>query len=126
MKEPVWVKLEAVLIFHEEHLLEFGGASGIRDRGAIEAALSCPQNVLAYGQPDLFDLAAAYTAGFVDGNKRTAFLTGVVFLAENGYDVVAEQADVIAAMLELADHQLDEAGYAHWLRDHTVPILTLA
>src|SRR5689334_20448918 len=84
--------------------------------GRCLAALARPQNLVAYGQPDLFDLAAAYTAGlsqnhgFVDGNKRTAFLTGVVFLAENGYDVVAEQAEVIAAMLELADHQLDEAG----------------
>ncbi len=114
-------------MFHEEHLLQFGGASGIRDRGAIESALARPQNLLAYGQPDLFDLAAAYTAAFtqshcfIDGNKRTAFLTAVVFLAVNGYDVVAEQAEVIAAMLELADHQLDEAGYAQWLRDHAVP-----
>jgi death-on-curing protein len=124
LNEPVWVNLDAVLIFHEENILEFGGSSGIRDRGAIESALARPQNLFAYGQPDLFDLAAAYTAGlsqnhgFVDGNKRTAFLTGVVFLAENGYDVVAKQAEVIAAMLELADHQLDEAGYAQWLRDH--------
>lgn len=128
MKEPVWVNLDAVLIFHEENLLEFGGAFGIRDWGAIESALARPQNLFAYGQPDLFDLAAAYTAGlsqnhgFVDGNKRTAFLTGVVFLAENGYAIVAEQAEVIAAMLELADHQLDEVGYAQWLRDHTVPV----
>ena len=125
---PVWVNLDAVLIFHEESLLQFAGVFGIRDRGAIESALARPQNVFAYGQPDLFDLAAAYTAGlsqnhgFVDGNKRTAFLTGVVFLAENGYAVVAEQAEVIAAMLEVADHQLDEVGYAQWLRDHTVPL----
>lgn len=128
MNEPVWVNVEAVLIFHEENLVQFGGSSGIRDRGAIESALARPQNLFAYGQPDLFDLAAAYTAGlsqnhgFVDGNKRTAFLTGVVFLAENGYDVVAEQAEVIAAMLELADHQLDEVGYTQWLRDHTIPV----
>ena len=128
MKEPVWVNLDAVLIFQEENLLEFGGTSGIRDQGAIASALARPQNLFAYGQPDLFDLAASYTAGlsqnhgFVDGNKRTAFLTGVVFLVENGYDVVAEQAEVIAAMLELADHQLDEVGYAQWLRDHTVPV----
>ena len=128
MNEPVWVNVEAVLIFHEENLVQFGGSSGIRDRGAIESALARPQNLFAYGQPDLFDLAAAYTAGlsqnhgFVDGNKRTAFLTGVVFLAENGYDVVAEQAEVIAAMLEIADHQLDEVGYTQWLRDHTIPV----
>ena len=62
MKEPVWVNLDAVLIFHEESILEFGGASGIRERGAIESALARPQNLFAYKQPDLFDLAAAYTA----------------------------------------------------------------
>jgi len=128
LKEPVWVKLDAVLIFHEESLLEFGGTSGVRDLGAIESAMSRAQNLVAYGQSDLFDLAAAYTAdlsqnhGFVDGNKRIAFLTGVVFLAVNGYDVIAEQAEVIAAMLELADHQLDEVGYAQWLRDHSVSV----
>jgi death-on-curing protein len=128
LNEPVWLNLDAVLIFHEEHLLKFGGSSGIRDRNAIESALARPQNLFAYRQPDLFALAAAYTAGlsqdhgFIDGKKRTAFLTSVVFLAENGYDVVAEQAEVIAAMLELADHQIDEAGYAEWLRDHAVPL----
>lgn len=128
MKEPVWIHFDAALLFHEEHLLEFGGASGIRDQGAVESALARPQNLLVYGQPDLFDLAAAYTAGlsqnrgFADGNKRTAFLTGLVFLAENGYELVAEQAEVIAAMLELADHKLDEIGYAQWLRDHTAPL----
>jgi hypothetical protein len=35
---------------------------------------------------------------------------------------MAEQAEVIAAMLELADHHVDEAGYALWFRDYTVPV----
>jgi death-on-curing protein len=74
----------------------------------------------------LFGLAAAYTSGlsqnhgFVDGNKRTAFVTGAVFLALNGYWVEAEQAEVIAAMFSLAEDIIDEAGYAQWLRDHAV------
>ena len=124
MTEPVWVHPAAVTRFHEESLMEFGGSPGIRDPGAIESALARPRNLLAYREPDLCDLAAAYTAGlcqnhgFVDGNKRTAFLTGFVFLYENGFAVVAEQAEVIAAMLSLADHTLDEAGYAAWLREH--------
>lgn len=117
----------AVVQFHGDSLLEFGGSPGTRDAGTIESALARPKNLLAYGQPDLCDLAAAYTAGlcqnhgFVDGNKRTAFLTGFVFLYENGHTIVAGQAEVIAAMLSLADHTLDEAGYAAWLRDHTAP-----
>ena len=127
MTAPVWVNQAAVLHFHYESLIEFGGSPGIRDLGSIESALARPRNLLAYGQPDLCDLAAAYTAGlcqnhgFVDGNKRTAFLTGFTFLYENGYVIVAEQAEVIAAMLSLADHSLDEAGYAAWLRDHIRP-----
>ena len=100
---------------------------GVRDQGAVESALARPQNLFAYGQPDLRDLAAAYTSGlcqnhgFVDGNKRTAFLTGFTFLYENGYMIAAGQAEVIAAMLSLADHTLDEAGYAAWLREHIAP-----
>ena len=122
--EPVWVKLPAVLQIHIDQLAEFGGLSGVRDGGAVESALARPQNLFAYGEPDLYELAAAHTAGlcqnhgFVDGNKRTAFLTGYVVLYLQGYTIVAEQAEVIAAMLGLADHTLDEAGYASWLREH--------
>lgn len=127
MIEPVWVCPAAVTRFHGESLMEFGGSPGIRDAGGIDSALARPRNLIAYGEPDLCDLAAAYTSGlcqnhgFVDGNKRTAFLTGFVFLYENGYTIVAEQAEVIAAMLSLADHTLDETGYAAWLREYTVP-----
>jgi len=127
LTEPVWVDPAAVTRFHGESLIEFGGTPGIRDTGAIESALARPRNLLVYAKPDLCALAATYTAGlcqnhgFTDGNKRTAFLTGFVFLYENGYTIVAGQAEVIAAMLSLADHTLDETGYAAWLREHTAP-----
>jgi death-on-curing protein len=125
LRDPVWVELEAVLRFHDESIMAFGGVPGIRDSGAVESALARPQNFYAYRQPrpDIFELAAAYTLalcqnhGFIDGNKRTAFLTGAMFLARNGYAVEAEQAEVVAAMLELAEHKLEEEGYARWLRD---------
>lgn len=130
MIEPVWVNPAAVVRFHDHSIMEFGGAPGVRDPGAIESALARPKNLLAYGKPDLCGLAAAYTAGLcqnhgsVDGNKRTAFLTGFVFLFENGFAIAAEQAEVIAVMLSLADHTLDEAGYAAWLREHTANAAT--
>ena len=125
MKEPVWVRVSAVLQFHALSIADFGRSLGIRDQGAIESALARAQNMVIDGEPDLFDLAAAYTAGlsqnhgFVDGNKRTSFLTGYLFLYRNGYVIDADQAEVIAAILELAEHKLDETGYAHWLRDHS-------
>ena len=58
--EPVWVKLAAVLQIHSDQLAEFGGLPGVRDRGAVESALARPQHLFAYGEPDLYDLAAAY------------------------------------------------------------------
>lgn len=123
-KTPVWIDLAAVMRFHADSILEFGGASGVRDQGAIESALAKPRHLFSYGKPHLCDLAAAYTAGlcqnhgFVDGNKRTAFVTGAVFLLLNGSRIEAEQGEVINAMLWLADHTMDAAGYARWLRDH--------
>ncbi len=126
MREPTWINPAAVLRFHSDSLMAFGGSPGIRDAGAIDSALARARNLFVYGQADLFDLAAAYTAGlcqnhgFVDGNKRTAFLTGFTFLYENGYLIDAEQAEVVAAMLSLADHTLDEPGYAAWLREHII------
>jgi len=125
LTEPRWIQPEAVLIFHAENLLEFGGMPGIREEGAIESALAPSRNLVGYGEPDLYALAASYTAGlcqnhgFVDGNKRTAFITGYVFLADIGISIQAEQAEVVAAMLALADHTIDEDGYGAWLRDHS-------
>ena len=128
MTEPVWVESSVVFEIHLEHVTEFGGGAGIRDSSAIDSALARPRHWYAYESPDLFDLAAAYTAGlcqnhgFVDGNKRTAFLAGYIFLARNGYRITAEQAEVIAAMLSLADHTLSEAGDAQWLREHVTKL----
>lgn len=128
MSDPVWVEKPVVFEIHLEHLASFGGAAGIRDQNAIESALARPRHLFTYEKPDLFDLAAAYTAGlcqnhgFVDGNKRTAFLVGYIFLVRNGYRISAGQPEVIAAMLTLADGTLAEAGYASWLRDHAVKL----
>ena len=83
--------------------------------------------MLAYGEPDLAALAAAYAYGlvrnhaFVDGNKRAAFLATGLFLALNGYRLVTTQADATLTMLALAAGDLSEDAFAQWLRDHVRP-----
>jgi len=57
----------------------------------------------------------------VDGNERTAFLVGYVFLGSHGSTITAEQSEVVAALLSLADHGISEDGYAQWLREHAGP-----
>ena len=128
MNEPWrWLAADVLLAVHEEQLAEHGGAAGVRDLGLFESALARPQNVAAYGNPDAADLAASYGVGlaknhpFIDGNKRTAFVAVELFLAFNGHDLVADDADCVLTMLAVAAGSLDEPGFAAWLRTHSRP-----
>ena len=122
-----WIDKAALLALHDESLAEHGGATGIRDEGLLDSALARPLNLAAYGEPALADLAACYGVGvaknhaFVDGNKRAAFLSVGLFLAINGYRLVATQADATLGMLAVAAGEVDEAPFADWIRQHTVP-----
>ena len=122
-----WIDRQALLLLHDESLATHGGASGIRDEGLLDSALARPLNLVAYGQPDIAELAAGYASGlvrnhpFIDGNKRAAFLAVGMFLAINGYRLVTDQAAATAAVLALAASELDEASFAAWLRQHLQP-----
>ncbi len=128
MTEPVWIEARDALALHDRLLALHGGAVGLRDAGLLESALARPQQLHAYADaPDAIDLAAAYTADlacnhpFIDGNKRTGFVVGVLFLELNGYTFTASEADAAQAVLELAAGALDEAGYADFLRANSQP-----
>ncbi len=122
-----WFDRRALLLLHDISLAEHGGASGVRDDGLLDSALARPLNLVAYGSPDVSDLAAAYAYGlaknhaFVDGNKRAAFLSVGLLLGLNGYALNATQADALMAVMRLAAGELDEAGFAAWIRAHTQP-----
>ena len=123
MKEPDWVARRTVDAMHAVLLAEHGGAPGLRDEGLLESALARPRQIFAYVECDLPQLAAAYVAGivrdhpFADGNKRTGFMTGYVFLGRNGLTFTASQAEAAQAVLELAAGTIDESGFAAFLRD---------
>lgn len=121
MNAPEWLELATVLSGHETAIAMFGGSSGIRDQGLLESALARPENLFAYGEPTLFELAAAYAWGivrnhpFLDGNERTAFIAAGAFLELNGWELTASQSDAADAMWKLATGDLAEAEFAAWL-----------
>lgn len=129
MNEPEWLELEIVLDFHAEQLALFGGADGVRDLGLLESALARPLNKFAYGESDLAVLAAAYGFGiarnhpFVDGNKRTALASMIVFLGLNRMDLDAPQEKATAVMLSLAAGEITEADLATWIATDIRPII---
>jgi death-on-curing protein len=118
-----WIDQRLLVLLHDESLAMHGGASGLRDAGLLESALSRPLNLAAYGEPDVAALAASYASGlaqnhpFVDGNKRAAFLSVGLFLGLNGHRLTASQAEATVAVFGLASGEIDETTFAAWLRD---------
>jgi death-on-curing protein len=124
-----WVSEDSVLAIHDEQLAEHGGMAGLRDRSLLLSALARPQNLAAYGTPDVADLAASYAVGiarnhaFIDGNKRTALVVAAgVFLPLNGYKLTASDGETVRVMLSVADGSMPEEELASWFRTHTVPL----
>ena len=119
-----WLNSALLLAIHDEQLAEHGGASGLRDEGLFESALARPLQVVAYGEPDVADLAAAYAYGlarnhaFIDGNKRTAFVALEAFLNFNGNELQADDVDCVLTMLAVAAGNIDETSLAEWIRQH--------
>jgi death-on-curing protein len=123
VRKPLWIDERDALAIHDRLLAIDGGAEGVRDEGLLQSALARPQQLHAYGdRPDTVELATAYTAGivrnhpFIDGNKRTGFVVGVLFLEMNGYRLTASEEDATQAVLGLAGGTLDETDFAAWMR----------
>ena len=123
-----WIDKRLLTLLHDESLAEHGGAGGLRDEGLLDSALARPLNLVAYGDPDRAELAAAYGVGlaknhaFVDGNKRAAFLAVGLFLRLNGHRLNATPAAATVAMMDVAAGTLNEAGFADWIRRHSDPV----
>ncbi len=125
MKEPVWIEERDAMALHGRSLVLHGGAAGLRDKGLLDSALARLRQHYVYGgQASIVELAAVYTAGivrnhpFIDGNKRTGFLAGILFLEINGYRFQASEEAAASAVLALAGGTLDEAGYRAFLEEN--------
>ena len=127
MKEPNWVSENEVIALHDEAIGDHGGSPGIRDRRLLDSALARPRQIFAYASnPNIVELAAAYTTGivrnhpFVDGNKRTGYSVAVGFLILNGYRTVTTRG-MTEAVVKLADGSLSEADFASFLGNAVKP-----
>ncbi len=124
MSEPSWFTYDQAIAAHSVQLRRFGGAPGLRDKGALRSALDRPVNKWHYEGTLLPELAAAYAFGlaknhpFVDGNKRIAFIAMVAFLRKNGVAFRPDQAQSTAIILAVAAGEVSEQSLARWIRDN--------
>ncbi|GAB5534045.1 MAG: type II toxin-antitoxin system death-on-curing family toxin [Rubricoccaceae bacterium] len=123
MTEPLWISRSVIEAMHQDQLHRHGGRFGIRDENMLESALARPQQKWAYeDNVEFADLAAAYGFGiaknhpFVDGNKRTAFMSLYSFLRINGVRLMASEPEAVEIMLGAASGELGEAALATWCR----------
>ena len=120
-----YLTLGDVLAIHADQIATYGGASGIRDPGQLDAALFRPQT--GYYADIIAEAAALWESlsqnhPFVDGNKRTAFAAMFTFLSVNDVEITADadQAWAFAARL-YEEGDFDFAALDTWLRDNTAP-----
>lgn len=121
-----WKRIDpaVVIAIHDVQIAEHGGRPGIRDSGLIESALDRPKNPAGHESPDVFDLAAPYgwglarNHGFIDGNKRTAYVITRLFLRINGWDFKAPAVECVLFFEKMGRGKIGADAFAGWLRRH--------
>jgi death on curing protein len=124
-----YVTIEEVIRINEDILKDEQPAI-ILDAGLLASAVQRPAQVVfdqdAY--PTLFDKVAALMESiclnhaFIQGNKRTAVLAAIHLLNWNGYNLVAEQMELVDVTLDVVAHTIDRVKLAEWIEEHSAPL----
>lgn len=120
MTGPAFLTLAEVLEIHQDQIERYGGTQGVRDMGLLESAIAMPQATFGdeFLHPSLCEMAAAYAyhiaenQPFLDGNKRTALASALIFLDLNGVGLEDPKGRLYRAMIEVGTRKLDKHGLA--------------
>lgn len=123
-----FLTVEDVLVLHEMQLEKYGGATGVRERSLLESAVMTPQASFEgqYVHNDIYEMASAYAfhisenQPFVDGNKRTALASALVFLDWNNIEIEDPMEKLYEAMIDLSNKKMDKLGLAKLLEKLTI------
>lgn len=124
MKKIAFVTLAEVVEIHSDQIKHYGGSEGIRDMNLLSSAVAMPYASFlgSFLHSDLFEMAAAYAFHicqnhpFVDGNKRTALASALVFLETNEITVADPDDRLYDAMLSLASGDIGKEEFAKILK----------
>ena len=121
-----FLTLEQLLEIHTLVIEATSGSTGLRDLGRLESVIAT-QNQNVFGEelyPSIADKAAAIVRAiiadhpFVDGNERTAMLTGLTFLDMNKINFSANTGEIEDFAVEVATKHLDVPQISSWLKQH--------
>lgn len=122
-----FLTLDEILAIHAHQIARYGGSPGLRDASLLESALAMPAAAFADQllHTTIHEQAAAYlfhlvkNHPFVDGNKRVALATSLVFLELNGVTVEAADDELVQVVLDVIAGSRSKADVAVFLREHT-------
>lgn len=128
--EIIFLTVDEVLLLHDLQLERYGGASGIRERSLLESAVNMPQASFGgdYVHNGFYEMAAAYAfhiaenQPFVDGNKRTALSSALVFLDLNHIEIDDSNELLYGAMIDIAQKKLQKSGLAELFQNLTINV----
>ncbi len=123
MKRVRWLTADAVVANHRDLIAKYGGMPGLRAPGSLESAIARPKHMAAYkAHATVPELAAAYAWGllrnhpFVDGNKRIALASMIVFLELNGWELSCGEAEETAMVIRGAAGEIGERAWSNWVQ----------
>jgi death-on-curing protein len=119
----LFLRPHEVRAIHARGIEEFGGTHGVRDAGALEAALMAAENRAYYEQVTLTICAATYAYhltqahAFLDGNKRVAAAVAEIFLELNGAELRASNDELVDFFLAIAAGEADRQKVEQWFTE---------
>ncbi len=124
MSEPAFLSLDEILGIHADQIRAYGGGTGLRDLALLRSALAMPETTFAgeFLHTTIFEMAAAYlfhiarNHPFVDGNKRTALMSALVFLGLNGERLEASPDELFTLVDGVAAGHVDKADVTVFLK----------
>lgn len=125
MEKIAFLTLAEVVEIHSDQIQHYGGSEGIRDMNLLSSAVAMPYASFSgmFLHSDIYEMAAAYAFHicqnhpFVDGNKRTALASALIFLELNGVSISDSQGKLYKAMVSLASGDITKVEFAKTLRD---------
>lgn len=122
--------LEQILLIHEDQIDRYGGSHGLRDIALLESAVYRSQATFGGVDlyPSIFEKAGALVHSlllnhpFIDGNKRTAMASMLVFLDINGYSFSISQKKLVIAALSIENKKWNIKKISLWLQKHAKKI----
>ncbi|OGK30217.1 hypothetical protein A3B02_02170 [Candidatus Roizmanbacteria bacterium RIFCSPLOWO2_01_FULL_42_14] len=123
MNDIQFLSIEEVVIIHEKMIAIGGGASDILNIDLLHASVERPRAMFGgtYVYISIFDMAAALIQSlvknhpFLDGNKRTAFFSGMRFLEINGHQLSANREEIVTFIVSIDQDNLSIEKISQWL-----------